>query len=1242
MLRILALLCILVPVLTAAQIDQSLSPYFIVNVDSGESVPDFPLQLTSAEVEIAGVIADVTITQVYTNHSSRPLEAVYVFPGSTNAAVYAMEMQIGRRTIVAEIREKHQARHEYTEAKEAGKTASLLEQQRPNIFTMNVANVMPGDSIIVRMSYTERLIPTNGVHEFVYPTVVGPRYTGAGAPDSTAGNNAGILSPADGIPYTEKGTAPLYDFNINVNVSSCLPFEFIRSTSHKVLLSFEEKNNAKILLDPTEKNGGNRDFILQYRFAGGKIETGLMLYEGKDENFFMLMMQPPKRIPLDSIPPREYIFVMDVSGSMSGYPLETSKQLMRNLVSGLRPTDKFNIIQFAGGGAMLSDNSMYATTENLDSAITFINTVRAGGGTELNNAMRMAMFIPKQEGYSRSIVIVTDGLISAESKVLKSMRNHLDSANVFAFGIGSSVNRYLIEAMAYCGNGEPFVVAKSNEADSAAERFRRYIASPVLTNIRITYNGFDAYDAEPEAVPDLFAERPLVITGKYHGKPGGKIIVTGLTGTKEYRKEIAVDSVKPHKQNKAIRLLWARDRVKYLSYLDNPANPSYGYAVSDTTVRGEITTLGLKYGLLTNYTSFIAVDRKIRNKNAANDSTVTEPLPLPAGVENSAIGMNGALREVLILGYASTVQVDPSFCDVKSISCCVIMPSRASYPEHACSSQDPVMVGDINRFYFGSFYNPVVTNNAHPLFTSGASGRIISSVPMEMLGSYSIYPSTYTPGLYSPVQSSSVAFNTWLPNNRVTLSGTHYGMQNLYFGHQWSPANKWQSKLELDEQWKGTNTDRNKDGYIDDRNGAAVSLHHRISYYSDASQKFRLSDFSNGLFFHTSSFSAGQVSGNYAVNNNAIGFYDEPALRFRTKKDNDIYIAPSIALAKIDDGWGADRFHLKTLRVALEADYHFNKGNYEYQFGMTGSVSSGYERWNNVAFDPSYQMMAVHAAFDWYKNGWSIYSSLRGEYSDINGGVILPAFSVLHSFDKFGFSASGTRYRSEPFATGQLSPLFYSSRNLNVTGIPSASQGWNFNASVNYVIAELATWRINATYSIIIPERIVIVDLDSDADMINVDAVNNNSLYHRVIAKFELFFPGEFSMKGEYVFNFIPQKHEGNSVQQALTPVNRAYCQLRWRDTRNRFFLNAEIAYTGKQRLPQHGWSSDYVTIGLLSKYKFRSDRYEIFANALNLLDYRQKNLLYGSIDGSDHVEGWMVWAPITGRTFQVGVTMKF
>src|ERR1044072_2564605 len=205
------LLCLSLTIILPAQEDHSLSPYFVINVDSGESVPDFPLQKTSAEVEIAGVIADVTITQVYVNHSARPIEAVYVFPGSTSAAVYAMEMQIGRRTITAEIQERNEAQQQYQQAKSEGKTASLLEQQRPNIFTMNVANIMPGDSILVRMSYTERLIPTDGTYEYVYPTVAGPRYTGMGAQVYAVKDPVPPGAPTEGIPYTKQGIAPAYD-----------------------------------------------------------------------------------------------------------------------------------------------------------------------------------------------------------------------------------------------------------------------------------------------------------------------------------------------------------------------------------------------------------------------------------------------------------------------------------------------------------------------------------------------------------------------------------------------------------------------------------------------------------------------------------------------------------------------------------------------------------------------------------------------------------------------------------------------------------------------------------------------------------------------------------------------------------------------------------------------------------------------------------------------------------------------
>jgi Ca-activated chloride channel family protein len=1228
--------------LLRAQHDRSLSPYFIVNVDSGETVPEFPLEHTSAEVEIAGVIADVTVTQVYTNYSGRALEAIYVFPASTNAAVYAMEMQIGRRVIEAHIMEKDGARAVYETAKQEGKTASLLEQQRPNVFTMSVSNVMPGDSVVVRMSYTERLVPVNGVYEFVYPTVVAPRYTGAGAPLPPPDERSGVQPGS--IPYTHKGVKPSYNFGMNISVASAIPFEFIRSNTHKVLLSFASANKASVLLDPRETAGGDRDFVLQYRFAGGKIETGLMLYEGKDENFFMLMMEPPKRVPLDSIPPREYIFVMDVSGSMSGYPIETSKQLLRNLVAGLRPSDQFNVIQFAGGGALFASRSVNANAENTDAAIAFIDSVQASGGTELNSAMRTAMNIPAQTGYSRSIVIVTDGLISAEAGVLRSMREELDSANVFAFGIGSSCNRYLIEAMAFCGNGEPTVVLKQSDADSAAAHFRTYISSPVLSDIRIQYEGFDAYDVDPVAVPDLFASRPLIITGKYHGKAKGKITVTGMTGAGSYRKEIAVDSVKPRKQNKAIRLLWARDRIKYLSYLDAPAgNGWYSQSGQDSAVVHQLTALGLQYSLLTNYTSFVAVDKRVRNKSDDSDSAVTQPLPLPQGMDNSAIGMNKQMSEVIILSARGPVMVDASYSSICSIpAMSIIVPERPVFSAGApVMTQDPQTIGDLDRFYNGSFVLPVMTHYTQPFFTPGASGRMALPLATDMMGTYTLGTySLYGESMRSPLHTGSLAFTTWAPRGtQVNLSATHYGTQNLHISDDRNITNRWHSLLEIGEQWKGVSTDRNKDGYEDLATGLSASLHHRLTYFTREHKKFLSLNFSNDLFAHGAGLRAGQTSNDlYTTHDQTLGVYIAPRIQLEVGDLQYIDVSASFAAASMDDRFGIDRFHLNTSQATVAGSYSWNKSSFYFRHGVNGWMSFGEERWNTLRLNAAHQSAAAYTSVNCTRGRWELHGALRAELNDVGGAALLPLLRVQHRMDRWLFAVGVNRYRDMPFAAGQLLPLFYSSRELSVASDVGLNQGWDFKATVSYWSESERRWSLRVMYDAVMPEHSVVIDVDSDAGRTSVYGINGGAFFHRGILTAGLDVTSRWRLDAEYVLTVTPFRYGESILQQPLQPLHRGYASLQWNERSGHFDARVQVCYTGEQRIPQSGWSPDYATVNLQAKYKIGSGRFTVFASVLNVLDYRQKEFLMTT---NDQFDGWKVWAPITGRTFQAGVNMS-
>ena len=607
--------------------DKTLSPYFFVQSDDPD-VDQLPLKSTAAVVNISGVIADVKVTQVYKNEGKRPLEAIYVFPASTRAAVYGMTMTIGERTITAKIEKREAARQAYEDAKHQGRSASLLEQQRPNVFQMNVANILPGDVIKVELSYTELLVPTEKIYEFVYPTVVGPRYSNQ--PEKTASTSEQWIQN----PYLHQGKTPQYTFGMNVTIATGLPIQEMYCTSHKVQVIYDGPSLAAIKLDHSEQYGGNRDYILKYRLDGEQLESGLLLYEGDKEKFFLLMVQPPERIKISHIPKREYIFIVDVSGSMHGFPLDISKKLLKDLIGNLRPTDTFNILLFAGGSSVMSEHSLPATSQNINRAINVIEKQRGGGGTELLPALQRALALPKAEGCSRTVVIATDGYVTVEEEAFDLIRENLGNANMFAFGIGSSVNRHLIEGMARAGMGEPFIITKPEESTAKAETFRNLIQTPVLTQIKIDVDRFQTYNVEPISIPDVLAERPLIVFGKWRGNPQGKITVRGISGNKAFKDVIDVKKVNPSEDNAALRYLWARYRIALLS--------DYNKLRADDKRIQEVTELGLTYNLLTAYTSFIAIDTEIRNKDGQL-STVKQPLPLPQGVSDYAVG--GALKE---------------------------------------------------------------------------------------------------------------------------------------------------------------------------------------------------------------------------------------------------------------------------------------------------------------------------------------------------------------------------------------------------------------------------------------------------------------------------------------------------------------------------------------------------------------------------------------------------------------------
>ncbi|MBK9250138.1 MAG: VWA domain-containing protein [Ignavibacteria bacterium] len=578
--------------------DWSGSPRLLVQNGNAENVE---LASTTVTGAIVGVIADINIRQVYVNHGTKPIEAVYVFPGSTRAAVYAMTMTVGNHIIRSVIREKEQARREYTAAKSQGRSASLLEMLKPNIFRMNVANVRPGDSIVIDMRYTEAIYLSENVYEFVYPAVVAPRYVGAVQTEVDA-----ALSGKE-LPTEIPGK-----FFISLRLATGVMLKGIYSPSHDLDVDngnvYTKKNikmnlvsHCKVGISARDSVKQNRDFVLRYSLSGRAIESGLLLYKGETENYFMLMAQPPRNVEIPSILPREFVFIVDVSGSMHGTPLAIADRLMRNLFNTLRPQDKFNIMTFSGGSQVLADESLEATEENIRRGLAFqLQNSHYGGGTELLPALKRALAMPADEKCSRSFVVITDGFVDIEREAFKLVRENLNEANIYAFGIGSSVNRYLMEGLARAGNADPMIITNMNEASTMADKFKHYIEAPVLTNIKVDYGNLDVYDVEPASIPDVTAQRPVIVFGKWRGKPYGTVTLTGTTADSTIDISMNIGALPMIAAHSALKYLWARNKIMMIE------DESNQYPTDEE--RKIITNIGLQYNLLTRYTSFVAVD----------------------------------------------------------------------------------------------------------------------------------------------------------------------------------------------------------------------------------------------------------------------------------------------------------------------------------------------------------------------------------------------------------------------------------------------------------------------------------------------------------------------------------------------------------------------------------------------------------------------------------------------------------
>ena len=585
-----------------------------------------PLKQTRVKAQIAGLVSTVVVAQEFENPYTTPIEAVYVFPLPHDAAVYGMKMVIGDRVVEGAIKPRSEAQELYQQAKQQGKTASLLDQERPNIFTQSVANILPGDNILVELSYFHDLDYEKGQVEFVFPTVVGPRYipghssgrTGEGwSNDTTRVRDGSRISP----PLLPPGQRSGHEIEIEVHMDTGVPYRDLETPSHAIRVDRQGPSRAIVTLDCRDRIP-NKDFVLRWKTNPEGPVAGWVTHHDDLGGYFLLMLEPEARIPRTETAPREYVFVVDTSGSMNGFPLDQCKRLIERCLKDLQEEDSFQVILFAGSASTFAPAPVPATPANIRKAMEYVKGAEGGGGTEFLPALEKALKHPVDRDRSRIVLFLSDGYIGYETQVLKYMDENRGSANLFPMGIGTSVNRYLIDAMARIGQGKPFYLRPDENPDETVGKFFEYVSRPSVTGIEVDFEGLPVYDLWPEKVPDLFAGRPVTLVGRFDRGASGKITLTGWLAGRRWKQTLEVELPDEEPANPGLPLLWARKRIEALS--DRLAIGE----LQEDEAKEQITELGLRYSLMSAYTSFVAIDSEVRNPGGEG-RTVSVPVPLP-------------------------------------------------------------------------------------------------------------------------------------------------------------------------------------------------------------------------------------------------------------------------------------------------------------------------------------------------------------------------------------------------------------------------------------------------------------------------------------------------------------------------------------------------------------------------------------------------------------------------------------
>ena len=589
-----------------------------------EKVP-LPLKHTAVKGHVSGYIAAVEVTQQFHNPFREKIEAVYVFPLPQNAAVNEFIMVIGDRRIRGIIRERQEAEEIYREARRQGYVASLLTQERPNIFTQKVANIEPGKEIDVNIKYFNTLAYADGWYEFTFPMVVGPRFNPPGSTDGVGAvgrGKAGISGQSTEVQYLKPHERSGHDISLAVDIDTGLKIEEVACASHAIKKDMKSPERVRVELSPLD-NIPNKDFVLRYKVAGEAVKSALVTHRDKRGGFFTLMLYPPDDLKRLARSPMEMVFVLDCSGSMNGRPIAKSKEAVKRALRKLEPDDTFQVIEFSISASQLGSDPVPATPENVQKAIRYVDSLQGSGGTMMIEGIKAALDFPHDPKRFRLVSFMTDGYIGNEAQILGEVHKRLGESRIFSFGIGSSVNRYLLDRMAKLGRGAVAYIGLNDSGTEVVDRFYDCISHPALTDVHIDWGNMEVSEVYPHRVPDLFVGRPIILTGRFSGHTHTTINIGGRLGATRRSIRIPVEFDDDAATHPGIACVWARKRIEDLA----------GRATYDTNpdLPAEIKQVALQYCLMSAYTAFVAVDS---TQVTAGDhgTTVAVPVPVPDGV----------------------------------------------------------------------------------------------------------------------------------------------------------------------------------------------------------------------------------------------------------------------------------------------------------------------------------------------------------------------------------------------------------------------------------------------------------------------------------------------------------------------------------------------------------------------------------------------------------------------------------